>query len=188
MTQKKLFPSEEKPILTEIPFDIALEVGENIRFLVSEHMTKAEIVGSVRRKKPYCHDIDIVGIATPKKFEKAIRNIKREFRVEFKVQGPKVTKLYISTEHGKIQIDLYNSNPENYGLTKIIRTGSAEHNIWLSTFAISKGYKIKYSKGLLKDGVVVAGETEESVFSMLGLKTAKPEEREVVNRQPVWLK
>lgn len=39
----------------------------------------------------------------------------------------------------------------------------------------------------MKDGVVVAGKTEESVFTTLGLSVAKPEDRELVNGIPLWL-
>ena len=186
MKQSKLFPNDEKPILVEIPLDIATEIGENIQFLVSEHMQKAEIVGSVRRKKPYTHDIDIMGIATLEQFKNAIKNIRREYKVTYKENGPKIKKIYVEINSHRVQVDLYCATPQNYGLTKIIRTGSAQHNMWLASYAISKGFNIKYSYGLIKDGKVVAGETEEEVFQALGLPVPKPELREVENRSPIW--
>jgi DNA polymerase (family 10) len=187
MKQTKLFQNNEPKILEQIPLETAKKIGGQICFLVSQYLHKCEIVGSVRRKKPFCKDIDIIGVATPERFEKAIQNIKREFGVEFKVKGKKVTKLFVTTQFGKIQVDLYCVTPETFGLNKIIRTGSAEHNMWLATYAISKGYRVNYSKGLLKNGKPVAGRTEEDVFSKLGLLLPKPENREIIDRKPIWL-
>lgn len=103
------------------------------------------------------------------------------------LKGDKIAKLYIAADCGKIQIDLYCATPLTFGIHKLIRTGSAEHNIWLASYAMSKGFRLRYGEGLLKDGRVVAGETEEGVFEALGLKCPEPEEREVVDRKPVWL-
>ena len=72
-------------------------------------------------------------------------------------------------------------------LKGIISTlGSAEHNIWLASYAISKGMRLKYSQGLLKDGNGAAGETEEDVFEVLGLTFLEPLERKVVDGKPLW--
>jgi DNA polymerase/3'-5' exonuclease PolX len=60
--------------------------------------------------------------------------------------------------------------------------------MWLAGYALSKGYKLKYSTGLMKDEIAVAGETEESVFSALGIPCSEPQQREVINGNPIWLK
>ena len=86
------------------------------------------------------------------------------------------------------QIDFYRATEQAFGTQELIRTGSAGHNVWLASYALSKGFRLKYSEGLLKDKVVVAGETEESIFKALGLLCPKPEEREVLDGKPVWLK
>lgn len=56
------------------------------------------------------------------------------------------------------------------------------------TIHISKGYRLKYSSGLLKDGAVVAGQTEESVLSALSLPCPFPQLREIVDGKPAWEK
>ena len=73
-----------------------------------------------------------------------------------------------------------------FGIQELIRTGSADHNMWLAVYAISKGYRLKYSTGLMKDNIAVAGVTEESVFAALGLPCPVPEKREIVNGKPLW--
>jgi hypothetical protein len=72
-------------------------------------------------------------------------------------------------------------------LSQLIRTGSAQHNTWLAGYAISKGMRLKYSEGLIKDGKVIAGETEESAFTTLGFPYQLPLEREMVENKPAWL-
>ena len=91
-------------------------------------------------------------------------------------------------ENNLFQVDFYRATEQTFGIQELIRTGSADHNMWLASYALSKGFRLKYSEGLLKDKTVVAGETEESVFEGLGLQTPKPEEREIINNKPVWLK
>ena len=149
---------------------------------VSGCLNPVEVVGSVRREKPFVKDIDFVGVGSLEKAAKALCH----FKPEIKVKGAKVTKLYIETELGKVQVDFYATTPETFGLNKIIRTGSADHNIWLSSWARKNGFRIKYQEGLLKNGQVVAGETEEGVFEALGLTVPAPQKREIVDGKPLW--
>jgi DNA polymerase (family 10) len=188
LKQTKLFGSDEAKVCDKVPLAEAKAIAEKIQSCVSPWLKPVAVVGSVRRGKPFCKDIDIVGVATPEDFEKAIACIRKAFRTEFKVKGNRVTKLYVETELGKVQVDLYCAKPSTFGIHKLIRTGSAEHNMWLASYAISKGMRLKYSEGLLKDDVAVAGETEEDVFEALGLPCPEPKQREVVEGKPVWQK
>ena len=99
-----------------------------------------------------------------------------------------MTKLNYPYEGKVFQVDFYRAHDNNFGIQQLIRTGSAEHNMWLASYALSKGFKLKYSEGLLKDEQVISGKTEEGVFSALGLHCPKPEERETTDGKPVWLK
>ena len=183
MKQSKLFGSDEVQVCNKIPLDIARALSEQVLTHVSKCLNPCEVVGSIRRSKPYCKDIDIVGVGS---LEDAVKALCKHFKVEFKVKGPKVTKLYIETELGKVQIDLYCATPQTFGIHKLIRTGSAEHNMWLASYAIKNGFRLKYSEGLLKDRVVVAGKTEAGVFEALGLECPEPEKREIVEGKPLW--
>jgi DNA polymerase/3'-5' exonuclease PolX len=77
--------------------------------------------------------------------------------------------------------------PSTFGIHLLIRTGSADHNMWLAGYAISKGMRIKYSEGLIKEGSVIAGEYEKEGFAALGLPCPLPSEREIVDSKPVWM-
>lgn len=186
MKQSKLFPENEPEVLDKIQLVIAQEIGEKILSCISPFLKPVELVGSVRRQKEYCRDLDFVGVASPVDFDKAFRAVKAEFKTEIKVKGDRVTRFLIDADIGRIQVDLYNATPQTFGIHKLIRTGSANHNMWLANYAISKGFRLKYSNGLLKDGCVYAGATEKGVFDALGLRCPKPEEREIVNQKPIW--
>jgi len=85
-----------------------------------------------------------------------------------------------------ITIRINRAAPKTFGIQELIRTGSAEHNVWLAGYAQSKGYRLKYSAGLMKDNIEVAGVTEESVFAALSLPCPVPEKREIVNGKSLW--
>jgi DNA polymerase (family 10) len=99
-----------------------------------------------------------------------------------------VIKILHPCENILFQVDFYRATAQTFGIHEIIRTGSADHNMWLAGCAISKGFRLKYSEGLMKDEVAVAGETEESVFSALGLQCPEPKLREISDGKPFWLK
>ena len=77
-------------------------------------------------------------------------------------------------------------NPQ-FGIHLLVRTGSVDHNKWLAGHAISKGMRIKYSEGLIKDNNIVAGEDEKQVFEALDLTYPLPSQREIVDSKPVWM-
>ena len=97
-------------------------------------------------------------------------------------------KILHPCENILFQVDFYRATSQTFGIQELIRTGSADHNMWLAGYAIIKGHRLKDSTGLLKDGAVVAGQTEESVFSTLSLPCPVPQLREIVDGKPVWAK
>jgi DNA polymerase/3'-5' exonuclease PolX len=186
MKQAKLFGLDKDPaVLASLEHAkaeaVALQVEEAIKPLCS----KVKIVGSIRRKKPTVGDCDFVVLATDANWVRIVQALKKS---EVICSGPSLIKLNYPVEGGFFQIDFYRATQKTFGVQELIRTGSADHNMWLAGYALSKGYRLKYSTGLIKDGVAVAGETEESVFSALDLICPEPPEREVSNGKPIWLK
>lgn len=142
-------------------------------------------MGSIRRKKAIVGDIDFVVMAIDANWNKISQALNKPQLI---CSGPIVLKVNYPYEDKVFQADFYRAYDNNFGIQQLIRTGSADHNMWLASYALSKGFRLKYSEGLLEDGRVVAGETEKSVFSTLGLPCPTPEEREITNGKPVWLK
>ncbi len=76
-------------------------------------------------------------------------------------------------------VDLYVATPETWATLLLIRTGSVDNNIRLCSLAQSKGWQLRANgAGLFNTtGERIAGDTEESIYKMLGLTYQKPEER-----------
>jgi len=188
MKQTKLFGDDyqaEPQILTKLDLVNAEALALRIQGAIAPLCDKIQIVGSIRRKKATVGDIDFVVMATDANWSKTIQALNKP---QIICSGPILIKINYPCEEKVFQADFYRAYDNNFGVQQLIRTGSVDHNIWLASYALSKGYRLKYSEGLLKDGRIVAGETEESVFSTLGLSCPIPEERETANGKPVWLK
>jgi DNA polymerase/3'-5' exonuclease PolX len=185
MKQVKLFGSTEDPVvLTSLGYEKAQAVALQVKEVIKPLCDKLKIVGSIRRKKPQVGDCDFVVLATDSNWAKIVPTLRKSKVI---CSGPSLTKVNIPVEGGFFQVDFYRATPQTFGIQELIRTGSADHNMWLAGYALSKGYRLKYSTGLIKDGSPIAGETEESFFSALGLCCPEPQLREIVEGKPVWM-
>jgi DNA polymerase (family 10) len=185
--QSTLFPEHELTVLTELSLIEAEAIAEQIKTAVAPHCERIEIAGSIRRQKPTVHDIDFVAIAKSNLEWQKISETLKHKKAKLLCSGDRVIKELVPSEKDLFQVDFYRAQPNTLGIHLLVRTGSAEHNTWLASLAISKGMRIKYSEGLTKDNKVIAGETEQSVFEALGLPTPEPAEREIVDNKPLWL-
>ncbi len=187
MKQAKLFgETEAEPkVLSSLDLAKAKLLASQMSDQIKSLCVRLEVVGSIRRQKALVGDIDFVVEATDSNWAKITSCFKKSNVI---CAGNQLIKVNYPVDGALFQADFYRAYENNFGIQQLIRTGSAEHNTWLASLALSKGYRLKYSEGLLKDGQILAGKTEESVFEALGLPCPKPEEREVVNGKPVWLK
>lgn len=185
--QSTLFPDHEIPVLTELDLKQAEKIADQIKTHVSAHCDSLEIVGSIRRQKPTVHDIDFVAVAKTEGNWRRISEELKRMKAKQSCAGNSVIKAFVPFQNGLFQVDFYRAQPSTLGINLLIRTGSAEHNMWLAGYAISKNMRIKYSEGLVREGNVVAGDDEEGVFEALSLPYPLPSAREVVDGKPVWL-
>jgi len=184
MKQAKLFGEQEPTVLAKLELAQAEIFAKQVENTVTPLCDRLEVVGSIRRQKPVVGDIDFVVVAADNNWSKIVQMLRKSTAI---CTGKSVVKLICPFGGCLFQVDFYRAIPETFGIQKLIRTGSAEHNMWLAGYAVSNGFRLKYSEGLMKDDVAVAGETEESVFSALGLPCPRPERREIVEQKPVWL-
>ena len=173
-------------MLAELDLVDAEKTASQVKSLVCTHCEKIEIAGSIRRQKPKVHDIDFVVVAKSDADWQKINDKLKQLKAKPNCSGNSVIKAFVPCENGFFQVDFYRAKPSTFGIHLLVRTGSADHNMWLAGCAISKGMRIKYSEGLIKDGVVVGGETEQGVFEALGLPYPLPSEREIAESKPVW--
>lgn len=144
---------------------------------LARHFSKWTVCGSIRRKCDSVKDIDIVAIPKPESEYKF-----GEFGISGWITILDPTGHSESTKNGKqdvsrfldgalikrfqykgISVDLYLADELTFETLKLIRTGSKEHNIRLTTLARSKGLKLFASgKGLCKiKGGIYNNEPEE---------------------------
>ena len=132
---------------------------------------RIEVAGSIRRQGPFPRDIDIVLIPKNQgQLASALQSVGERRRGGDKLQE----RIYKG-----VHVDLYFAAEATWACLLLIRTGSKEHNIRLTTLARSKGWKLKANgEGLLNEnGARMAGDTEESFFRALGIPYLQPEQR-----------
>jgi DNA polymerase (family 10) len=184
--QTRLFGSAEpeQKVLAELKIEAAETTALAIGQIVNPLCEKVDIVGSIRRKKQIVHDIDFVVVCSDANWKEIQRSFKNHIcagNIVFKFNFP-------INEEELFQCDIYRASEKNYGVMKLVRTGSGDHNCWIASLARSKGMMLKYSEGLVRGDVVSAWETEEGVFGGLGLPYIEPEKREIEKGKPIWMK
>src|SRR5215213_3873130 len=168
----RTYNSQERRML----LDEATALGEHMLAFVRSHPStvRAEVGGSLRRKKETIGDLDIVAASTD---QGALADAFAEapFADEVLAHGPK--KVFIVC--GGVEIDLRIVEPEAFGSLLHHFTGGQAHNIALRERAVKMGINIS-EYGLAKEGTgnyePVA--TEEELYGRLGLPYIPPELRE----------
>lgn len=162
----------------------ALNIANGVKALLEPHCNRIEIAGSIRRKKPYVKDIEIVAIPKPYNvglFESGIAQIVNQWE---KVKGELPCKYTQRVLPEGIKLDLFFAERGNWGLIYAIRTGSAEfsHKV-LGNNWVKKGYHSKDGY-LTANGKSIAVLEEEDLFSRIDIPFIEPENREIeLNKQ-----
>jgi DNA polymerase (family 10) len=136
---------------------------------------RAELAGSLRRRKDTIGDIDVLVTASrPDAVMQAFIGLPQAAEVVERGR----TKAAIRHREG-IQVDLRVVEPECFGAALAYFTGSKQHNIRLRERALKKGLSIsEYGVFRTRGGRRIAGATEEEVYASVGLPWIPPELRE----------
>jgi DNA polymerase (family 10) len=131
-------------------------------------------VGSLRRGRETCGDIDILAVGgQPGLMEALISHPHVE-----RVLGQGDTKSSVLLRGG-YQADLRLVPLESRGAAMQYFTGSKAHNICVRDRAVQLGFKLnEYGLFRVDDDSRVAGETEEGIYRALGMDFVEPELRE----------
>ena len=170
----KLFKESKRMLLKD-----AEKTGKEILNEIKKMpgVQKAELAGSLRRKKETIGDIDIVILAEPKNRKKIVNRFITLPQVE-KVLAKGTTKVSVLLKYKNVQVDIRLVHNYEYGAAMLYFTGSKEHNIKLRKIAKEKGYKInEYGIFNAASGKRLAGSTEEEMYQFLNLKYIPPELR-----------
>jgi DNA polymerase (family 10) len=185
--QATLFPQDAVKILAELDLEEAQRTAAVVKAAVEAQCELIEVAGSIRRQKSKVHDIDFVVVAKSDAEWQKINEKLRQLKAKPNCSGNSVIKAFVHCQDGFFQVDFYRAKPSTFGIHLLVRTGSADHNMWLAGHAFSKGMRLKYSEGLIKDGVAIAGETEQGVFEALCVPYTLPTQREIADNKPVWM-
>ncbi|MDQ1372602.1 MAG: polymerase [Candidatus Thermoplasmatota archaeon] len=141
----------------------------------SQRVDRISVAGSLRRGRDTIGDIDIlVGDDDPGAVIDAFAAYPAVEAVL--VKGP--TKCSVRLDGGT-QVDLRAVETKSYGAALQYFTGSKEHNVALRRIGVEMGLKLnEYGLFERDSGRMVAGATEEEVYSALGLAYIPPEIRE----------
>lgn len=152
----------------------AREIAQEITDKLRPYCDRLEVAGSIRRGKAQVRDVDLVLIPGN---QGRLAMFLHTFGASMNCAGQKVVRRM----YRGVQVDIYIATPATWATLLLIRTGSREHNIYLCTMAKNKGWKLKADgSGLFNvSGERIAGDTEQSIFSALGLPYVPAGEREV---------
>jgi len=181
--QSRMFDEDEPEIRKNIPLEEAKRFTNKL--LIQSNFNNFEVisvVGSIRRKRKTVNDIDFLIITSDEGWRQLRNYLLGKLKAKKVCAGDKIQRYILDG----IELDIYRATKDTYGITKLIRTGSAGHNVYLAKLAISKGMRIKYSLGVVKDAKVIAGSSESGIFTVLGLPWIEPELREVIKGKPMW--
>lgn len=155
------------------------------------HFEKYMVCGSIRRMKESVNDIDIVAIPKPdgkyqfgepsltddiKRLDPVGAKLEKAYAARF-LNGDKIKRF----QYDGIMIDLYLATEKTFGTLVLIRTGSTEHNIRLTTLAMGQGRKLKASgKGLVDryNEDMIFENTEDGILRNLLGRVPLPEQRD----------
>lgn len=183
---------------TRLSLKRANVVASRFLKLIEPHVLKAEIAGSVRRRCSYVGDIEIVVIENN---DNPLVNV---FGSDYKgmvVNGKRLKRF--KYPEANVQIELYISQPYDYGRILSIRTGSSAYaHIKLATKWNRLGYcgtehglrkkkdciKQKSGKWVVKkelngeEWMPPVFDTEYSFYEFLGIPYISPEDRNWVSK------
>ena len=173
--------------MSAIPLDKADRLAAKIVKELAPFCDQIEVAGSIRRRRPFVNDIDLVVL--PKRGQE--EKLRERCRLNATVirTGPQMMELRLGlgiTQSYQVDLwiahppaeDLLAKAPTNFGSLLLCRTGSKEHNIWLVTHAKLKGLKWNPHHGVFSGDHLIASATEAEIFAALDLPFIKPEERE----------
>lgn len=176
---------------------VALKVAKELQAMIAPACERIAIVGSLRRNKPLVGDIELLFVprmtsrpeglfetrivsVADELCEKLIHDgiLSKRLNVNGHVAWGESNKLAVHVS-SDIPLDLFSTKPENWCVSLVIRTGSKETNLRLTTGANRQGASLlAYGCGVKwSDGTITPATSERHVFELCGVPFLEPEER-----------
>lgn len=157
-------------------FDVAFREAQSLRALLHgmPGVIKAEIGGSLRRRKETVADVDLLA-AVKGSTEELMKRWSTQPQVQ-EILGSGPTKTSVRLSSG-LQVDLRLVSESEFPFALLYFTGSKEHNTQLRGIAKDRGLKLN-EYGLFKGEKPTPCKNEEEIYRALGLHYIPPEARE----------
>ena len=159
----------------------AERIAKELVLQLRDACLEIEVAGSVRRRKPWVKDVEILYIPKPGLFDptemKIAELINRGF-LEVRGGYGEWNKFLRHVESG-LNVDLFKTTPDRWAVSLVVRTGPKESNIKIATAARRKGWRFHaYGRGFTDErGREIVCRTEREVFELVGLEYKPPEQR-----------
>ena len=157
------------------PYQEIHDISSTLESVLNEEFKskyRVQVCGSLRRKAPFCRDIDIITTAPASE----VYRIFEECEFEVKYGADK----RIRFEAFGVGVDVRCISEQKFFFMLLHYTGSATHNIMLRNKAIAKGWTLSENGIFCKrtnQDILPHPTSEEQIFAKLGAKYAAPEER-----------
>jgi DNA polymerase (family 10) len=169
---------------SEIPLAEAEKIAKEFIELTKDFYARVEIGGSIRRKVPIVHDVDICAIAAKPVLE---------YGDAVKKSGGKLVRFggeYATIAFRGIQINVLFVTPETWGAGLMWSTGPKGHTIGMNIKADQLGYKFNRT-GIRRrsDDTLIPTPTEEDIAKLLHWDYKPPEKRGLGEKEkanPSW--
>lgn len=139
---------------------------------------RAELAGSLRRRKETVGDIDLVVAAERSAWTKVGKDMLKLSMVGRVIVHGETRTSFLCKE-SLVQVDIRVVTPQEFGAAWLYFTGSKEHTVQLRTLARAKGWKLnEYGLFNISNGKRLAGETEAGIYDQLGMAYMEPTHRE----------
>lgn len=184
----------------------ATRVAQELYGQLDPACSRLAIAGSIRRGKPDIGDVELVAIPRLRQEVASLwggtaqTSVLNETLAMLEGQRPERThsamlerlsggERYVKLRHlaSGLQVDLFITSPDQWGLILLIRTGPADYSQWVVTYARRRGYHV--CGGWLRIGLaahddskpcghqVVPTPEERDVYSALALPWVEPADR-----------
>lgn len=157
-----------------------MPVAQELLEFVRSYCDKSEIAGSLRRKKEYVNDAELVIQVKPGMYNSLFNKLgmyflKMNSNFKYIKNGDKYKQFF----YKGIKIDLFITQPDNWGLIFMIRTGSADYakSMLQKWKYVTKGGYSEDGYLYTKDGKKVLTFEEKEVFALCRAKYVEPESR-----------
>jgi DNA polymerase/3'-5' exonuclease PolX len=166
------------PKKSEIPLDKAEKIAKEFIELTKDFYKRIEIGGSIRRRVPIVHDIDLCAIAA--------RPVK-EYPEVVRSAGGDIGRFggeYATIDFRGVQINVLFTTEEAWGAGLMWSTGPKGHTIGMNIKADQLGYKFN-RLGIYRrsDDSLIPTPTEESIAELLHWDYKPPEKRGLGNKE-----